>query len=261
MAARRTQSARSDEPSGPADDDQPVLVRRRPLLPNGRALMGGFLVVVAALAAMGVHEHADRRADTRFVAAARPVRPGQQLSADDLRLVAAALPADTAATGFTDPAAVLPATALAPLEPGQLVTSAAVRPDRNAGDTQPSVELSLAIERAAALDGALVAAERVDVLATYGTGPSAFTTRVARQAQLRAVGSVDDGLGGSGQVALTLALHPDEVLAVAHAARAAGLTIVRSVGGPPDSAEGAAGEGDRYRPDAGTGAADPGGAP
>jgi hypothetical protein len=95
----------------------------------------------------------------------------------------------------------------------------------------------------------------VDLLATYGTGDAAFTQTVARGATLRSTATDGDGGGfaGSGLVTITHALDGADLLAVAHAAHADALTIVRSTG-----ADEARGPDDGYRPtppdaDAGTG--------
>jgi hypothetical protein len=72
--------------------------------------------------------------------------------------------------------------------------------------------------------------DRVDVLATVGTGAAARTEVVVRQALVQQRSGSSGALAGDA-VAITLAVDdPAQVLAVAHALRAAEVTLVRATG-------------------------------
>jgi hypothetical protein len=81
-----------------------------------------------------------------------------------------------------------------------------------------------------AVDGRLQVGERVDVLATFGTGADATTEVVVRGAQVLA-GSREEGGIGARRITLTLALDDDDdVVALTHAVRAGEVTIARTTG-------------------------------
>lgn len=229
-------------------------LRRRRRLPDRRAVVGGFLVALAGLVGAGAHLRADRPPTTRYVVATRALVAGDRLAATDVTTAAMDLPDDQAARAFTAADDVLGAVALGPLAPGELVQAAALRPDGTSTGDDPAAttELAIDVEADRAIGGVLVPGDRVDALATYGTGEAAHTLVVARAALVRAVSTGDTGLGATGGTALTLALDPDDVLATAHAARAGAITLVRPVDGRR-----AATDDDRYEPSRAGPAPDP----
>ena len=72
--------------------------------------------------------------------------------------------------------------------------------------------------------------ETVDLLGTFGSGPGASTSVLARKATVLAVQSSGRAtIGSGGDLVLTVALgSADAVLDVAHAARVADLTVIRA---------------------------------
>lgn len=210
-------------------DPAPALRPRRRRF-NGRAALGGLLVTLAAL---GTYVAATTDGDAGTVGAvvaSRDLPPGTRLAAADLALSEVRLGPATARRVYADPHLVVGAVTLAPIAAGELVQAGAVSRD---GDG--SRHVSFAIEAARALAGRLGAGDRVDVLATFGSGPEAETAVVAARALVVAVDEGGGALGGAGLV-VTVAVPSDEAArAVAHAASAASLTLVRATGaGPAD---------------------------
>ncbi len=77
------------------------------------------------------------------------------------------------------------------------------------------------------------------MLATYGTGSAARTLVVARRVQVLDLESAGTAsLGSNGKVVVTVSLtDDDQVLATAHAAEVAAITLVRSTGTTDDGAD------------------------
>jgi hypothetical protein len=206
-------------------------VRRRPGLPTGRAVVGGLLV---ALAAVGTFAAATGGGDGRrpVVVAARDLAPGAVVGPGDLTTARYALPDGTSA--FADPASLVGAVLVGPLEAGDLVQRAdVVAAHAEAG----GAEVSVSVPEARALGGAIARGERVDVVATTGTGADACTARVATGALVVRVEGGADALGAVDAVVLHLAVpSAADALALAHAAQAGELTVVRTTGSPTGDA-------------------------
>jgi Flp pilus assembly protein CpaB len=202
-------------------------ITRRRSLPGGRAVVGAFLVTVAAVGLFAAFTRAAAGPSTSYVVAARDVPIGAQLTAADLALVPLELPAAQRARAFDDIAVLEGVTVIGPLSSGDLVQSSSVVA-AEAGVEE--ISFPVAAERAVA--GRLLPGERVDVLATYGSGAGAYTTAVARDALVLAV---EDGggtaLGGSEGRVLTLGTpDSDTSLRVAHAVSAGEVMVVRASG-------------------------------
>jgi Flp pilus assembly protein CpaB len=198
-------------------------------LPGTRAVVGGLLVVVAAIGAYTVATSGSGRPSTSYVVAATPIAPGEALTGDDLAVVAIDLPASTASGAFTDPDELEGAVSLAALQPGDLLTRSTVAAGTSA--PTPHHEVSFAVEKARALDGRLQLGERVGVLATYGTGDAAITLSVVEAATVVHLSGADDTLGSTGTITVALALgSADQAIEVTHAAEVGALTLTRSAG-------------------------------
>lgn len=212
--------------SAPAETER--VVRRRRTLPGGRAVVGAFLVTVAAVGIFAAYTDATAGPVTRYVVAARDVPLGARLTYDDLALVALDLPAEQRSRAFDDPAILDGATLIGPLSRGDIVQSSLVIA------IEPDVEqVSFAIGTDRAVGGRLSPGERIDLLATYGSGEGAYTEAVVRDAL---VVKVDEdpatGLGsGVGTDIITVAV-PDAAasLRIAHAINAGEMTLVRTTG-------------------------------
>lgn len=212
-------------------------VARRPALPNGRAVVGGFLVAVSALGIFTAYARATAGPSTSYVVARHDLALGTQLSADDLVELPMALPAAVAGqAAFDRTSAVIGATTVGPIRKGELVQAGdLVR--RRSGPSE--LEVSFEIEPARAVAGSLRPGELVDVLATFGAGADAYTVVVVQQARVLGSTSTRTALTtGSDVISLALA-SSDAALALTHAVNAGEITLVRSTG---SAASGAAGQ-------------------
>jgi Flp pilus assembly protein CpaB len=222
--------------------------RRRPAV-GRRALIGGLLVAVAMVGTFATYSTGGDKPADRVLVLRRAVRAGEPLAADDVHEERASLPAAALDSVLSSPAALAGAVALAPLQEGDVLQRSAVllSDQIESGQTDPGLaterEFSLPVERDRALNGEIAQGETVDVLATYGTGESAYTVAVARRARVVDVAETTGGLGSDGRIEVSLALEDaDAVLRATHASVAAVVTLVRSTRALPDNGA------DRYSP-------------
>lgn len=211
----------------PPDPATARTITRRRALPGGRAVVGGFLVTVAAVGIFGAYTNASAGPTTSYIVATRDVAVGTQLVDTDLALVPLDLPPGQRARAFDTPGVLVGATVIGPLSEGDLVQSSGVVA------AEPGVEqLSFAIAADRAVAGRLRPGERVDVLATYGSGESAWTEAVLRDALLVQVDEEgSEALGGDRTEVLTVAVtEAAETLRLAHAVNAGEVTVVRTTG-------------------------------
>lgn len=210
-----------------------IIPHRR--LPNGRAITGGLLVSVAALGAYAAAA-TPSSSSSGYVVAARDLAPGDVVSADDLAIAGADLSPDIASGAFLETDDVVGAVVLGPVDAGELVQRGALAAGPG---PDPAAQLSFAVDADRAVDGDLAAGDRIDLLATYGTGTDAFTVRVVRRALVVAAAGDSSAISDSGRQVITLSLtDPGAVLAVAHAVRAGDITVVRTTGAGDDATAG-----------------------
>ena len=201
-------------------------VRRRRPLPNGRAVVGGLLVAIAAVGLFASWRAATAPPTTPYVVAARTLTVGSVLRRADLTTVDLDLPSSLRRQAFADPQSLVGTQLLGPLERGELLQAS----DVTTNDGARRRQLSFSIEASRALDGSIARGEHVDVAATYGGGGSdSWTSVIADDVLVADVTSAGSSLGGGRALTLTLSLDdPQEVLAVTHAARAGTITILRT---------------------------------
>jgi Flp pilus assembly protein CpaB len=209
----------------------PRRTKGRPL-PNGRAVVGALLMSVAAVGVLAALRSAGDPSGRPIVVAAADLPIGHRLEATDLRVQRGELPDAARGAGFDTAAAVVGAVTVAPLRAGDVVQrSAVLAPDQQPVDGTGGRAFSFSVERERALDGALQRGERVDVLATYGTGDSAFTNVVARDVTIddTDAGGRANSIGANTKITFTVALaNGDDVLRLAHATQVAAITLVRT---------------------------------
>ena len=228
MAQQAETVRRSDRSNGA--DPPARTVRRRRGLPGSRAVVGGLLVAAAAVGLFAAASSSGQGATHSYVVARHELAAGARLAATDLELARMELAPALRARVFSSPQPLVGATLIAPLGPGELVQSSAVVARK--GDIA-SRELSFTLERGRVSSG-IKQGERVDLLATYGTGSDAYTVVVVRQSLLVAVERARTSAGDNGPANVTVAVDdPTDAMALAHAIQLGKITLVRATGAPP----------------------------
>lgn len=221
---------RTRSPEAQSDTPPATLRRlniRAPQKPNSRTIVGGLLVSTAALAAFLSVSGAGGSPQQSVVISRRALAAGERLDISTLATTSVDTRTAESLRAFLSVDALAGAVALAPIGEGELVQRSAVL---TGGPTEPTRQFSFPVDRERALNGDLRSGERVDVLATYGSGSDATTTVLARDANVIRVTDAKSGsLGSSGKLIVTLALtSPDQLLDAVHAAQVASITVVRS---------------------------------
>jgi Flp pilus assembly protein CpaB len=196
---------------------------RRKALPGARAIVGGLLVAVAGVSTFLAWQQASGAAETSYAVAAGPIRPGQSLTAADVRFEPLDLPAGLAAAAFSDASAIEGRVALGPIGDGELVQLGQVS---DPGHASPAAELSFSIARDRAVDGRLRSGDLVDVFVTDDAG----TTAVAEGVQVVDATAHDDGsFATTGELTITLTVaDPALREPLIQAVREGEVTLVRS---------------------------------
>jgi len=193
-------------------------------------VVGGLLVAAAAVGLFAAASNSGAGPDHSYVVARQDLPAGTRLQVSDLQLVPMELADALRSHVFDKAEPLVGATLLAPLGAGELVQSSAVVARK--GDTA-SRELSFTLERGQ-VGNAVKQGERIDLLATYGSGNDAFTTVVARQVLLVGIDRPRSSSGDSGPSMVTVALDdPADAVALAHAVQLGKITLVRATGAPP----------------------------
>src|SRR5687768_13969768 len=204
-----------------------VIRRRRPL-PGNRAVVGGFLVAVAIVGTFATVSSAGDDHRITLVVARDDLAVGDRITADDLAVARLDVPPFVRARAFRSTDQLLGATVLGPIARGELVQASTVSRESKA---PPGLQVSFPVEAARAVDGTLREGEAVDVLVTYGQGETATTEPVARGARVVRTRTPGGVLGDDRTLVVTLAVSTaDDAAAVAHAANAGEVTIVRTGG-------------------------------
>ncbi len=220
LSTRRARAGREGDTNGARP------LRRRRALPGGRAVVGGFLV---ALAAVGVFAgYTGATADTRepYLVARQDLALGHRITRADLGTLPMDLPALLRSKAYRDPAQLIGTMVIGPVTKGELVQSSSVLAG---GDGSSERQISFAIDSARAVNGQLRRGEFVDVVATYGTGADGYTEAVVRAARVADRSETRGALSSQGNEVVTLSLPDDAAaLAVAHAVSTGTIMLVRS---------------------------------
>ena len=205
-------------------------VQRRRGLPGSRAVVGGILVAAAGVGLFSAATTAARPPGHPYVVAQRALTAGTRLEPGDLAVAQVELPAALRARAFDDPALLAGATLLAPVGAGELLQVSAVIAG---GTTAGSRELTFTVERGR-IGATIRDGERIDLLATYGTGDDAYTLVAGRDLPVITVDRTRVGVGETSPVFVTVAVADAAgELALSHAAQVAKLTVVRTTGAAP----------------------------
>ncbi|MEY2475802.1 MAG: hypothetical protein QOG87_1117 [Actinomycetota bacterium] len=235
MAEQATAVAPSSAQSATNGTTPGRTIKRRVTLPAGRAVVGGFLVALAATIVFAAYTGATTEPQERVVVARRALAPGVHLTQADLTLAPMQVPSSV---GFRAIAPLVGATVVGPVGRGELIQANGVVAD---GGRATERQLSVPIDSSRAVSGDLRAGDRVDVAATFGSGDDAYTVFVVRSAQVLSRQQAGGGLGSNKSEVIVLSLpSATDALAVAHAVSVGQLMVVRATGAP-------AATGDPYR--------------
>ena len=193
-------------------------------------MVGGLLVAASAVGLYAASLGSSRGPHDRYVVARHALAPGARLAAGDLSRLPLDLPPGLSRRAFTDPAALVGATVVAPVGAGELVQASAVVAKPSGPQSR---EVTFPVPRVG-VAATLEVGERVDVVATYGTGPDAFSVVVLRQATVVALDRGRSRVAEGDDAGVTVAVDdPGDAVALAHAVQLGRLTVVRATGAPP----------------------------
>lgn len=211
-------------------------VRPRRGLPSGRAVIGGFLVALAAVGVFAAYTSVTAPPATRYAVATRDLQPGEQIDAGAVELVPINLPDAQRQRSYDQVGPLMDATVIEPLVAGELLQEGSLIAT---GAEVGTRTVSFPIEPARAVNATLKTGERVDILATFGTGGDACTHLVAGDVPIVAVTESTGSLvGQTGGMTVTVQVaSADAGLAVAHAANAGMMTLVRTTHAKPAPAK------------------------
>lgn len=203
-------------------------------------MVGALLVAASAGAVLAAHLRATAEPDTHYLVATRVIAPGTRIDdrATALTLfgsapVALDPPLDARAIPAGELDGLVGRVVAAAMERGDLLQRSAMV-DRGAHPDAHAV--SFAVPRADALGGDLAPGQHVDVLATYGHATDAYTAFVVRGVPVVAVREESRSLA-AGDVVVTVAVAGlEDVQALGHAVRTAGILISRPTVGEPVAA-------------------------
>jgi hypothetical protein len=211
------------EPANPVAADRILGTGRRRALPAGRAVVGGFLVAVAAVIVFAASLAGTSHPGQRWIVAARSLGPGTVIESGDLTSVTMRLSSATAALAYREPVSIEGRTLAVGLRSGELLQASMLVLSSQQPVLRP---VSLAVDPVS-LAG-LFAGQGVDVLMTQGTGNATGVTVVVRGATLLDVVAPSSGplaTGSGGQVTIGVATL-SEVEAVVAAAHTGTITLV-----------------------------------
>jgi Flp pilus assembly protein CpaB len=232
MVCSMATSLRPERAASPRDGGNGARpLRRRRTLPGGRAVVGGFLVALAAVGIFAGYTSATSDDREPFLVARRDMPLGHRITRADLGTLPLDISGPLRARSYRDATQLVGSVVIGPVARGELIqTSDVLSVDGASRERQ----ISFPIDSARAVDGSLRRGEFVVVLATYGTGADGYTVVVVRGARLADRHESEGTLADSGDEVITLALGSDaDTVAVAHAVNAGVVTLVRG-GGPSE---------------------------
>ena len=210
-------------PSGSASAPARLRTSGRVVLPSSRALVGALLLAVSGVATFAAWQGATGDAGVPYVVAARPLRPGATVAADDLRLVRLDLPPAVAGQAFPAVEAVVGRSTFGPVGEGELLQAALLS---DVADPLASAEVAFSLPRDRLLDGRLRPGDRVDVFATDDRG----TNQVLTAARVLSLDQDGGSFTTDTKLVVTLGLDDaDDRGPLIHAVRLSEVTLTRSV--------------------------------
>ena len=201
-----------------------------------RVLIGSLLIVVAVFGLSWSFSNQSGISMVLMVVPKRTISPYQPISIGDLSTIRVPTRSQFSTLFISSSNSLLGDQALVTLEPNEPITQSEVAPIIHNADR----ELTLEVPSARAVEGSLSPGDRVDVLATYGSGPTANTITAGRSVLVLAVSQLASSFSSSSPktISVTLAVSSfDEMMAIAQGQVAASITLVRSTGAAPFPAQ------------------------
>lgn len=202
---------------------------RPAIVPGARAVLGALLCVVAALITIAAYSRANRAPTTRYAVAAADLEPGAAIGPKDVELVTMRLPTPLRSRAIDRSDDLIGATVLGPVAKGELLQIANIIKKVGGPGSQ---EFSFPIEAAFAAGGRLRSSDRVDVIATFGTGTSADTQVIATDVLIAHVDRPNASLGSTrDRLVITLAVDGGvDTVRLARAVAVGNVMLIRTTG-------------------------------
>lgn len=219
----------------PVEDDlaaapAPRRVGARRALPNGRAVVGAFLVTSAAVGAFLVATPDPPDTRTDYLVLTTDIAAGDPLSGADVAVELLDLGSNVASAAISGSADVSGTVALRDLRAGELLVHddllASVEVGARRIGSVHELTIPVPLDRSPAT---LLAGDRVTVLTTVRVADRLVTEVAAEDVLVLRFDTGTDRIGGATQAVLTLAVDdPDTTVSIAHSAQRGDLTIVRT---------------------------------
>lgn len=193
-------------------------------------MLGGVLVALAMIGAVVVSRSSGAPAAVPTVVASTAIAPGESLGPHNLTVTPLALPDEVVDRTYADTDPLAGTVARSHLSEGDILQrGAVVESSASQRAAAPSHEVSLRIDLDRAVDGRLEPGDRIDVLATYGSGLDASTFVVLSDTHVLSATRAEGGVATGRTLTLTLALDTRaDALALTHAVDNADITVVRT---------------------------------
>lgn len=202
--------------------------------------MGALLVTLAVVGLFTAFRRSQAVAGSPYVVVAQTVPAGQVIDDADLAVRELDL-GELADRTYTSTQQVVGSVAVQTLLPGQLLQEGNILPPASDAGVTP-FELSFAVDRSRALNGALSPGEVVDVVATLDANGTSCSFVVVPRASVVGVrgGGETEVLSTSGSVTVTVSIDQSaDVLGLVHAVDEADITVIRSTRNPDLAIDGA----------------------
>lgn len=202
----------------------------RSMLPNGRAVVGGFLIAASGVGLFATYQQAHAAPVTRYVVATHAMAPGQVVERDDLGLAPAELPPEMVDAVTDDWRSLIGQETTVAIGENQFLNPTTLA---GPGSTDgPARRVSLELTRAGAIDGGLQSGAVVDVLASFdGESDAAVVATLARVVAVNSDSAGD--LGQLGSLVVTIEVPDQKALAAVVGAAASGtVTLAAPAPGP-----------------------------
>lgn len=201
-----------------------VLKGRRRTLPTGRAVLGGFLVALAAVVVFAAALSGSGNHERTYVVASQALSAGTVITVGDVGTARMQLPSGSRTSAFTQPSSLVGRALAVPVQAGELIQTSMLTPASPQSSLRP---VNASVDPDSLAD--LTSGEKVDVLTTTGTGSSTQVSVVMRGAVLVDVGHMSSGVlsGPSSSVVVTLGVSTlGEVEAIVQAQAAGTISLV-----------------------------------